>query len=47
MKVRETYLGIIDGLATVEVANAETGEVIGYNQSAPVDDSDTPSTETQ
>ena len=27
-------LGIIDGLHTWEVVNADTGQVIGYNQSA-------------
>ncbi len=27
-------LGIIDGLQTWEVINADTGQVIGYNQSA-------------
>ena len=25
-------LGIVDGMVTVEVINADTGEVIGYNQ---------------
>lgn len=28
-------LGVIDGLQTYEVINADTGEVIGYNQSDP------------
>ena len=27
-------LGIIDGMITTQVINADTGEVIGYNQSA-------------
>jgi hypothetical protein len=30
-------LGIVDGMVTVEVINADTGEVIGYNQSLPSD----------
>jgi hypothetical protein len=28
------YIGIINGLQTWEVINADTGEVIGYNQTA-------------
>lgn len=28
-------LGIIDGLHTFEVINTDTGETIGWNQSAP------------
>lgn len=28
-------LGIIDGLQTFEVINADTGETIGFNQNAP------------
>ena len=27
-------LGIIDGMITTQVINADTGEVIGYNQTA-------------
>ena len=27
-------LGIIDGMKTTQVINADTGEVIGYNQTA-------------
>ena len=27
-------LGIIDGMITTQVLNADTGEVIGYNQTA-------------
>jgi hypothetical protein len=27
-------LGIVDGLITVEVIDADTGQVIGYNQTA-------------
>jgi len=27
-------LGIVDGLMTVEVIDADTGQVIGYNQTA-------------
>lgn len=27
-------LGIVDGMKTTQVINADTGEVIGYNQSA-------------
>lgn len=27
-------LGIIDGMKTTQVINADTGEIIGYNQSA-------------
>jgi hypothetical protein len=27
-------LGIIDGIKTTQVINADTGEVIGYNQTA-------------
>ena len=33
VNVRFEDLGIINGLVTVEVINADTGEVIGYNQS--------------
>jgi hypothetical protein len=33
-------LGIVNGLVTVEVINADTGEVIGYNQSLPTDESE-------
>ena len=29
-------LGIIDGLQTFEVIDADTGETIGYNQSTPI-----------
>lgn len=28
-------IGIVDGLHTYEVINTDTGETIGYNQSAP------------
>jgi hypothetical protein len=27
-------LGIVDGMKTTQVINADTGQVIGYNQSA-------------
>ena len=27
-------IGIVDGLETIEIINADTGEVIGYNQTA-------------
>jgi len=30
-------LGVFNGIVTVEVINADTGEVIGYNQSLPSD----------
>lgn len=33
IKVTIKDLGIVDGLHTWEVSNADTGEVIGYNQS--------------
>ena len=36
MKIIETEIGIVDGLETVEVKDAATGEVIGYNQTAPI-----------
>ena len=36
MEIIETQIGIVDGLKTVEVRDAETGEVIGYNQTAPI-----------
>lgn len=34
VKVEFKELGIIDGMKTTQVINADTGEVIGYNQSA-------------
>jgi hypothetical protein len=34
IKVTLKDLGIVDGLQTWEVINADTGEVIGYNQTA-------------
>lgn len=33
IKVIRKDLGVIDGLKTWEVINADTGEVIGYDQS--------------
>ena len=36
MEIIETLIGIVDGLETVEVKDAATGEVIGYNQTAPI-----------
>lgn len=32
LNVKFVDLGIIDGLKTTQVINADTGEVIGYNQ---------------
>lgn len=37
MEIIEVPIGIVDGLETVEVRDVETGEVIGYNQTAPVE----------
>lgn len=34
IKVTRKDLGVIDGLQTWEVSNADTGEVIGYDQTA-------------
>jgi hypothetical protein len=34
INVELVELGIINGLITTQVINADTGEVIGYNQSA-------------
>lgn len=34
INVEFVELGIIDGMKTTQVINADTGEVIGYNQSA-------------
>ena len=39
MKIIETPIGIVDGLETYEVTDAETGEVIGYNQALPIEES--------
>jgi hypothetical protein len=36
MEIIETQIGIVDGLETIEVKDAATGEVIGYNQTAPI-----------
>jgi len=36
MEIIETEIGIVDGLETVEIKDAATGEVIGYNQTAPI-----------
>lgn len=33
--ITRKYLGVIEGLQTWEVSNAETNEIIGYDQSAP------------
>lgn len=30
--------GIIDGIQTFEVINTDTGETIGYNQTAPTEE---------
>lgn len=35
IKVTRKDLGVIDGLQTWEVINADTKEVIGYDQSIP------------
>ena len=36
MNVIKKYIGIVDGMETLEVSDADTGEVIGYDQSAPI-----------
>lgn len=40
MNIVKKSMGIVDGMETLEVINADTGEVIGYDQTAP------PTTET-
>jgi hypothetical protein len=35
MTTRLNYIGIVDEMQTWEVINEITGEVIGYNQTAP------------
>ena len=39
MIVDTEFVGVVDGLETWEVTNPKTGEVIGYNVSAPSEDS--------
>jgi len=34
VNVEFVELGIVDGMQTTQVLNADTGEVIGYNQTA-------------
>jgi hypothetical protein len=34
INVKFKELGIIDGMKTTQVINADTGEVIGYNQTS-------------
>ena len=36
MEIIETSIGIVDGLETVQIRDAKTGAVIGYNQTAPI-----------
>lgn len=38
IKVTRKDLGVIDGLQTWEVINADTGEVIGYDRTSEVDE---------
>jgi hypothetical protein len=35
MIIVKTPIGIVDGMETLEVSNADTGEIIGYDQTAP------------
>ena len=35
MNVIKKYIGIVNGMETLEVSDADTGEVIGYDQTAP------------
>jgi hypothetical protein len=37
MNIIKKYIGIVDGFETLEVTDADTGEVIGYDQTAPTD----------
>jgi hypothetical protein len=39
VKVEFKELGIIDGMKTTQVINADTGEVIGYNQTVVEEES--------
>jgi len=39
MEVIEVAIGIVDGLYTVEVVDAKTGQSIGFNQTVPVEES--------
>lgn len=42
IKVIVKDLGVIDGLQTAVRINADTGEIVGYNQSVPTEDSNIP-----
>lgn len=38
INVKFKELGVIDGMVTTQVINADTGEVIGTNQTIPTDE---------
>jgi hypothetical protein len=38
MNIIKKYIGIVDGMETLEVTDTDTGEVIGYDQTAPIQD---------
>jgi len=35
MDIIKKSIGIVDGMETLEVIDADTGEIIGYDQTAP------------
>jgi hypothetical protein len=35
MNIIKKSIGIVDGMETLEVTDADTGEIIGYDQTAP------------
>jgi hypothetical protein len=35
MNIIKKSLGLVDGMETLEVTDADTGEIIGYDQTAP------------
>jgi hypothetical protein len=42
MNITKKYIGIVDGMETLEVTDADTGEIIGYDQTAVIADEPQP-----